>query len=121
MCDQDARNVRAMRKVVHRETGRKPPKRLKFSTVLVAVALLCDDRTPSKPPPRGGRSQKELGIFKRAGIDAGYVPSWLDAWRTGGLRAWARHVFVDLDQHAPGCRWAALWSLVARRIQCPSS
>jgi hypothetical protein len=78
---------------------------------------MCDK--PKRPAPRGGRSSKELGLFKRAGIDAGYVPSWLAAWRSSGVRGWARHVFLDLDQHEPDCRWASLWSLTNRRkLRC---
>lgn len=73
MCDQDARNVRAMRKVVHRETGRKPPKRLKFAP-LIALLVLCGDPKPSKP--RGGRTQKEVAIARRRGVKLDYRSAW---------------------------------------------
>lgn len=102
-----------MRKVVHRETGRKPPRRLKFSTLL-ALALLCGGDPPRRPA-RGGRTSKEIAIARRRGIKLDYRPAWLAAWRAAGLRGWARHVFVDLDQHAPSCRWVRAWSLATGR------
>lgn len=100
--------MRAMRKVVHRETGRKPPKRLKFAPLL-GLLLLCGG-APKAPKARGGRTQKEIAIARRRGIKLDYQPAWASALQDGGLVGWARHVFVDLDQHAPDCRWASFWA-----------
>lgn len=92
-----------MRRVVKQQTGRKPPKRLKMAPLLLLM-LACSKPPPRKP--RGGRSPRENELLRRHG--AAYIPAWLAAWRLGGARGWARHVFVDLDGHAPGCRWVRL-------------
>jgi hypothetical protein len=76
---QDAKRSKnagnAMRDVVKKETGKRPKgdkdgfwKWFVALPLAVRLLLLCDNK-PQKPQARGGRSAKEKGYFKRAGID----------------------------------------------------